>query len=93
VFGSQALAQIIGGVGDALGLTAVYDDRVSLGYQQARPATAGGARAEHLMIDLRDAPRGRYLAELIVRDLLTGREATASRTFTIGLDPVRRGGF
>jgi hypothetical protein len=45
------------------------------------------------MVELRDAPNGRYLIEIIVRDLVTGREATTSRTITIGADPVRRGGF
>jgi len=93
LFGSKTLAEIVGGVGDALGLTAVYDDRVSLGYQQERPATPDGARAEHLMVDLRDAPPGRYLIEIIVHDLLTGQEATTSRTITIGTEPVLRGGF
>jgi GWxTD domain-containing protein len=93
ILGSHALAAIVGGVGDALGLTAVYDDRVSLGYQQQQPAAPGGARAEHLMVELRDAPKGRYLIEIIVRDLVTGQEATTSRTITIGAEPVRRGGF
>jgi GWxTD domain-containing protein len=93
ILGSRALAAIVGGVGDALGLTAVYDDRVSLGYQQQQPAAPGGARAEHLMVELRDAPKGRYLIEIIVRDLVTGQEATTSRTITIGAEPVRRGGF
>jgi len=93
LFGSKTLAEIVGGVGDALGLTAVYDDRVSLGYQQERPATPDGARAEHLMVDLQNAPPGRYLIEIIVRDLLTGQEATTSRTITIGTEPVLRGGF
>jgi GWxTD domain-containing protein len=92
-FGSRALAEIVGGVGDAIGLTALYEDRVSIGYEQSREAVPGAARAEHLMVELRDAPNGRYLIEIIVRDLVTGREATTSRTITIGADPVRRGGF
>jgi hypothetical protein len=93
ILGSRTLAEIIGGVGDALGLSALYDDRVSLGYAQERPATPDAARAEHLVVHLRGAPDGRYRIEIIVRDRLTGQEASASRTVTIGGDPVRRGGF
>jgi hypothetical protein len=93
LFGSRALAQIVGGVGDALGISAEYGDRVSLGYQQHRTVASPGALAEHLMVELRGASNGRYRVELIVRDLLTGREGTTSRTFTIGAEPVRRGGF
>jgi GWxTD domain-containing protein len=88
--GAGWLAALIGAAGDQIGLSAVHDDRVSLNYAQQRRATPGGAVVEHLMIELRDAPRGRYLLEVAVRDLVTGQETSATRRFTVGTDPVTR---
>jgi GWxTD domain-containing protein len=81
---------VLGAIADKMGLTAVYDDRVSIGYTQEQPATPDSARAEHLVVDLRDAPKGRLRVDVVIRDLVTGQEATASRTITIGDEPVRR---
>jgi hypothetical protein len=85
------LAFIVGGLADNLGLTAVRDDQVTIAYGLERPATPDGARAEHLMVDLKHAPAGRYGIEVIVLDLVTGRQASTTRTITIGQEPVRRG--
>jgi GWxTD domain-containing protein len=84
------LVTLLGGVADKLGLTAVYDERASLTYTRTQPATLDGARAEHLMLDLKDAPRGRYRIEVVVHDLVTGTQSSTDRTFTIGTEPVRR---
>jgi hypothetical protein len=83
-------AALLGGLGDQMGLTAVHDDRVSLNYRREHPASPASAQAEHLMVELRDAPTGRYLLEVVVRDLVTGQHATTTRTFTIGTEPVTR---
>lgn len=83
-------ASVIGGIGDALGLTAVGDDRISLRYQHDVAATPEGARAEHLMVELKDAPAGRYGVEVVVRDRRTGAEAAAARTITVGSEPIHR---
>jgi GWxTD domain-containing protein len=84
------LAALLGALGDKVGLTAAYDDRVSLNYVQEHAANLERIRTEHLMIELRDAPAGRYLLEVVVRDLVAGRDASATREFTIGADPVTR---
>jgi hypothetical protein len=83
-------ASLLGGLGDQMGLTAVHDDRVSLTYRREHSASPAGAQAEHLMVELRDAPKGRYLLEVVVQDLVTGQTATTTRTFTIGTEPVTR---
>jgi GWxTD domain-containing protein len=83
-------AALLGGLGDQMGLTAVYGDRVSLTYRRANTASPGAVQAEHLMVELRDAPKGRYLLEVIVQDLVTGQQATATRAFSIGTEPVTR---
>jgi GWxTD domain-containing protein len=88
--GAGWLPSVLGGLADKVGLTAVYDDRVSISYVQEQPATPDAARAEHIMVDLREAPKGRFRLDVVVRDLVTGREASSSRTITVGDDPVRR---
>jgi GWxTD domain-containing protein len=80
-------AALLGSVADQMGLTAVHDDKVSLTYRREHAAAATGAQAEHLTVELRDAPKG---LEVIVRDLVTGQEASTTRTFTIGTEPVTR---
>jgi len=83
-------AALLGSLGDRMGLTAVHDDRVSLTYRREHAASAAGAQAEHLMVELRDAPKGRYLLEVVVQDLIAGQQARTTRTFTIGTEPVTR---
>jgi GWxTD domain-containing protein len=84
------LAALVGGLADKVGLTAAYDDRVSIDFTQEQPATPAAARVEHLTVELRDAPLGRYELQVLVRDLVTGQESQARRSFTIGKDPVTR---
>lgn len=84
------VAAIVGGIADAVGLTSVYGDQVSIRYVRDAWATRERARAEHLMVDLRNAPAGRYGLEIIVNDLIGGTGVRAARTFTIGTEPVRR---
>jgi GWxTD domain-containing protein len=83
-------ARLLGDVGDRMGVTAVDDDRVSLTYRREHPVSAA-EQVEHLIVELRDAPMGRYRLEVVVTDLVSGQSAAATRTFAIGADPVARG--
>jgi hypothetical protein len=85
------LAQIVGGVGDAMGLTAEGDDRVSLAYERDATARPDSALVEFVTVNLRDAPEGRYTVSVTVTDRATGQLATAERAVLVNRDPPSRG--
>ena len=84
------VAQIIGGLGDATGLSAQGDDRVSLDYDRQVTVGPDGAVAEFVTVELRDAPEGRYTVEVTIRDRATGAMATRERVVTVSRDPPAR---
>jgi GWxTD domain-containing protein len=84
------VAQIIGGLGDAMGVTAQGDDRVSLDYDRQVTVGADGATAEFVTVELRDAPEGRYTVGVTIRDRATGAVATRERVITVSRDPPAR---
>jgi hypothetical protein len=84
------VAEIIGGLGDAMGLTARGDDRVSLDYDRRVTVGPDGAVAEFLTVELRDAPEGRYTVGVTVRDRVTGATASRERVVTVSRDPPAR---
>jgi hypothetical protein len=83
-------ARIVGGLGDALGLTAEGDDRVSLDYGRHVTLGSDGAVADFVTVELRDAPEGRYTVGVIVRDRTTGAVATRERAILVSRDPPAR---
>jgi GWxTD domain-containing protein len=83
-------ARIVGGVGDAMGLTGEGDDRVALDYDRHVPVGPDGAVAEYVTVELRDAPEGRYTVGVTVRDRATGAVATRERVILVSRDPPAR---
>jgi len=83
-------AQIVGGLGDVMGLSAEGDDRVSLDYDRRVTVGPDGAVAEFVTVELRDAPEGRYTVGVTVRDRATGAVATRERVILVSRDPPAR---
>ena len=81
--GRQLQARILGGIADAVGLTAKGDDRVALRYDRTVAVDAADRIPNHLALDLGDAPYGTYHLELAVTDLATGKVAKRQRTITL----------
>jgi len=84
------LAQIIGGIADATGISAVGDDRVSLDWSRSTAVGPDGVVTEHVMVELRDAPEGRYTVAVTVGDRETGAVATSERTILVSRAPPAR---
>jgi GWxTD domain-containing protein len=85
------LAQIIGGIADATGLSAVGDDQVALDWSRSVSLGPDGVVAEHVVVELRDAPEGRYTVAVTVGDRATGAVTTATRTILVNREPPSRG--
>jgi len=85
------LAQIIGGIADATGLSAVGDDQVALDWSRSVAPGPDGIVAEHVVVELRDAPEGRYTVAVTVGDRATGAVATSTRTILVNREPPGRG--
>ncbi|MDH5196911.1 MAG: hypothetical protein OEY20_06635, partial [Gemmatimonadota bacterium] len=83
-------AQIVGGVSDAMGLSAVGDDQVALDYDRRAAVGPNGTVVEFVTVELRDAPEGRYTIEVLVRDRLTGAMARRERVMLVNRSPPAR---
>jgi hypothetical protein len=79
--GRSFSARVIGGVADAVGLSAVGDEQVSLTYE--RQVVAGAMVPHQLALGLGDAPAGRYALTVEVTDLSSGRAIRTERTLTL----------
>ena len=77
------VAEIVGGVLDAVGATAKGDDQVSVQYDVADVLGDRDRMPGWVAIDLRDAPNGSYLLELVITDRNSGQVAVRHRTFTV----------
>ncbi|MEK6612046.1 MAG: GWxTD domain-containing protein [Gemmatimonadota bacterium] len=80
--GPSFTARILGGIADAVGLSAVGNEQVSLTFERS----VGGASStvpHQLALGMGDAPAGRYLLALDVTDLASGRRARTERTITL----------
>lgn len=80
--GPSFTARIIGGVADAVGLSAVGDEQVSLTFERTVP-TGRLAVSHSLSLGMGDAPAGKYALSIDVTDLASGRHARSERTFTL----------
>lgn len=76
-------AQIVGGVLDAMGATARGDDQVSVSYEVSEGLAGRDRVPAWVALDLAEAPRGSYLLELVITDLVSGQVATRQRIFTV----------
>lgn len=81
-------ARILGGIGDAMGLTARGDDAVALTYNRDVTAHPDGVQVEYLMVDLEDAPKAEYAIELTVRDRVSGRQTAGVRRIVVSETPI-----
>lgn len=81
-------ARILGGIGDAMGLTARGDDAVSLRYDREVAAEPGGSQVEYLSVNLEDAPRAEYAITLSVTDRVADRTVEARRRIVVTETPL-----
>lgn len=79
--GRSFSARVIGGIADAVGLSAVGDEQVSLTYE--RQVVAAAMVPHQLALGLGDAPAGRYTLMLEVTDLSSGRATRTERVLTL----------
>jgi GWxTD domain-containing protein len=81
------VARVVGGVGDAMGLTATGEDWVTLTYQNQTPLGGRDRVPEYLSIDLVSAPEGTYAVMLRVRDLVSGEERSEETNVRVHHEP------
>ena len=82
------VARILGGIGDAVGLSAQGDEEVALAYDREVAAVSGGLQVEYLTVELEDAPKGLYGIYLTVTDNVSGQAITARRQFVVTDTPL-----
>ena len=83
-------ASVIGGLGDAMGLSALGDEKVEMSYERQVDVGPDGTQVEYLTVDLQDAPDGTYTITVQITEHVTGQTASRSRVITVGSGPVRR---
>lgn len=83
-------ARILGGIGDAVGLSAKGDDEVALSYDREVTMGAGGHQVEFLTVDLEDAPSATYGITVRVTDRVSGRAVEGRRQILVAPDAGRR---
>jgi len=81
--GQFVAARILGGISDAVGLSAEGDNRVSLRFDRAVPLDGADRAPSFLAIALGDAPFGTYTLELTVTDLVAGRSMRRQRVLRV----------
>jgi hypothetical protein len=86
----SVLARIVGGVGDAVGLSAKGDDQIAIRYDRSASAPPNHVAVEHLTVDLEDAPEGQYTVAVTVTDNVTGATTAGRRVIWIDRAPPRR---
>lgn len=74
---------IVGGLGDALGLTAKGDDRISLSYERTIPPDPGDRAPDYLAVAIGKSPAGTYTLDIQVTDLLTQKTTSQQRVITV----------
>ena len=76
-------ARILGGIGDAIGLSAQGDDRVALQYDRSIAVQPDGAVVDYVSVDLENAPEATYTVTLTVTDRVSGRVVAGRRQFWV----------
>jgi GWxTD domain-containing protein len=83
-------ARILGGLGDAMGLSAKGDDQVALTYDRNVPAVRGGRQVDYLMVQLEGAPQAEYALTLRVTDKTTQQTVETVRRIVVSNTPLVR---
>jgi GWxTD domain-containing protein len=73
----------LGTLGDAIGITAKGDDRVSLSYERVVAAGALERAPDYLALGLGSAPPGTYTLEITVTDLVSQDRASRTRQLQV----------
>ena len=81
--------QVVGGVLDALGLSARGDERLAVSYEVEAPANPDRRHVGYLVVDFDQVPNADYEVVVAITDLATGRQARTRRTFAV--DPLEPG--
>ncbi len=81
--GRAVEARVLGGIVDAIGLSAKGDDRVALRYNRTVAIDPTDRIPNYLALDLGAAPFGTYTLELTVTDLVSGRSAKRERVLMV----------
>ena len=81
--GARIDARILGGIADAVGLSAKGDERVAMRYERSVVVTPDDRIPNQLEVAIGEAPYGTYTLELTVRDLISGKTATRQRVLTL----------
>jgi hypothetical protein len=81
----ELTAKVLGGLADAIGLSEKGDDRIALRYRfdRAVPLDSSGRIPNFLALELGNAPPGKYLLQLTVKDLVSGRTAIQERPIIV----------
>ena len=80
----QALhARVLGGISDAVGLSAEGENQVALQFDRTVAVDAEDRVANHLALDLGSVPFASYTLELTVTDLTSGRKVVQQRVITV----------
>lgn len=77
------LEVFFGKIGDAIGVTAKGDDRVSLSYDRSVTADAMDRAPDYLALGLGSAPPGTYTLGITVTDLVSQKTATRERVLQV----------
>jgi hypothetical protein len=81
-------ARILGGLGDAMGLSAKGEDAVGLTYDRDVTAEPAGRQVEYLMVELEDAPMAEYAIAIRVTDRVRNVTAEALRRIVVTDTPL-----
>ena len=76
-------ANVVGGVLDAVGVTAKGDDQLTLRYEVSDVLGSRDRLPGWVALDLADAPNGTYILELLITDMASGQTFVRRRTFTV----------
>jgi GWxTD domain-containing protein len=80
-------ARIVGGVADAVGLSARGDSLATISFERQTEVRGRSAFPDFLQVQLGDAPEGLYGVTLTVTDLVSGQTASTRRQFTVTTRP------
>ncbi len=84
------VARVLGGIGDATGLSAKGDDQVTISFTRQREAPPDRRAVEFLDVDLQNAPEATYLVTVTITDTHTGRTTSTERWFTVTETPLTK---
>jgi GWxTD domain-containing protein len=78
------LGTIVGAIADRWGLSRLGTDAAQIRFERQARVEARDLLPEHFRVTLDNAPAGRYVVRLVVRDRNAGREASTEQEFWIG---------